>query len=215
MAKENIVARFKTKERAQIYVNALNNGMDIVNAACNTVAEVAKRFDGKVYNRKFCEAVNVALSKRFEGKTHTLEDGRTIHVPTVTVNPYELGAYDITLRVWLTERDVQIDKGYATYFDSEISSYLRFGLKTCFDEGKRIKACEFEREAQRVADANLRTYARYRDALLNWDKHVAKIAMIDAFIKEQLADLNKLFVESTAETLGGERMRWLAKDYDE
>ena len=210
--KSTIVSRFRTKDNAAIYVNALNEGLDTIIGACNVFAQVANRFNGKVYNKRFVDACNAALVERFGVKKQTFDDGRTCDYQIVHVYKDNTGTRDTVLSFYLFNRCVHLpDRVGVEYFDHEIYYSVRLGGK-CFDNG-RIIASEFERAAQATADANVRVYNRYRDAMLNWDKHVAKIAEINAYVKEQLADLNTLFVDVDACLIDGGRMLWLAKDY--
>ena len=209
---KNIVKRFRTKERAEMYVDALNEGINLINGACYEFAMVAKRFDGKVYNKRFRDAVNNALIERFGYNVYEREGEKTWSAAKVRMSEGDLGVYDTVLRLYLDKRDVQIDKGIATYFDGELYVYIRLG-ESCFTEGRRIVASKFEIAARATADQNNRTYARYRDAVMRWDAHVAKIAEIEAYLRAQLRDVNQMFLDIDAQLPTGERMRWLAKDY--
>ena len=188
---DTILRRFENRENAEIYAAALSNGCDQVIGACRIFAEVAKRWDGKRFTKRFTEEVNTALHERFGSIVY---DGATFYnvsVHKVGYTPYSTG-YELQFEFSLRKRDVKVN-GAWRYFDSEICRHLYVELS----EGNRIDARAFEEAARKVAQVVLQTQTRYNEAVRFWDKNVAILTEIDEFIKERIADVNCLFVGST------------------
>lgn len=183
--------RFENRENAEIYVNALSNGCDQVIGACRVFAEVAKKWNGKRFTKRFTEEVNNALHERFGSIVY---DGATFYnvsIHKVGYTPYSTG-YELQFDFSLRKRSVKVN-GAWRYFDAEIYSIITVELS----EGNRIDAETFEKAARKVAQVVEQTQTRYTEAVRFWDKNVAILTEIDEFIKERITDANCLFVGST------------------
>lgn len=186
-----ILRRFENRENAEVYVNALSNGCDQVIGACRIFAEVAKKWNGKRFTKRFTEEVNNALHERFGSALYEGVPFYNVNIHKVGYTPHSTG-YELQFEFSLRERSVYVN-GAWRYFDSEICSNLYVELS----EGNRIDAEVFEKAARKVAQIVLQTQTRYTEAVRFWDKNVAILTEIDEFIKERIADVNCLFVGST------------------
>lgn len=184
-----IFDRFGTKDVAERYVEALNEGCNLVIGACHEFAIVAKAFDGKKYNKRFIDAVNNALLARFG--THQLgQMGRVIN--KIKLYRHERSTYDLHFSWTLAVRDVHLgsDDFATTYFDKEIYGDIYLEL----DENGRIDAKHFETNARIAAQRVEETQTRYLDAIKFWDKYVEVLNDIDEFIWNRIQGVNCLFV---------------------
>jgi hypothetical protein len=186
-----ILKRFENRENAELYTSALSNGCDQVIGACHIFAEVAKKWNGKRYNKRFTEEVNNALHERFGSIVSEGVTFYNVSIHKVGYAPYSSG-YEAQFAISLRNRSVQIN-GVWLYFDAEIYNTITVELS----EGNRIDAETFEKAARKVAQVVLQTQTRYTEAVRFWDKNVAILTEIDEFIKERIADVNCLFVDST------------------
>lgn len=185
-----ILRKFENRENAEIYTSALSNGCDQVIGACRVFAEVAKKWNGKRFDRRFTEAVNTALHERFGSIEY---DGATFYNVSIHLNkryPNRMGD-ELHFTFSLRKRDVQIDGCYR-YFDHDICNgvYVNLTLEN------RIDVNVFEAAARKTAQVVEQTQFRYNEAVRFWDKNVAILTEIDEFIKERIADVNCLFVDS-------------------
>ena len=186
-----ILRRFENRENAEIYVNALSNGCDQVIGACRVFAEVAKKWNGKRFTKRFTEEVNNALHERFGSIVSEGVTFYNVNIHKVGYTPYSTG-YVLQFDLSLHRCSVEVN-GAWRYFDDEIYSTITVELS----EGNRIDAETFEIAARRVAQVVEQTQTRYTEAVRFWDKNVAILTEIDEFIKERIADVNCLFVDST------------------
>ena len=191
---DTILRRFENRENAELYTSALSNGCDQVIGACRIFAEVAKKWNGKRFTKRFTEEVNNALHERFGS---VIYDDDPVGAVFYNVSIYKTGytlhsiGDELMFEFSLRERSVEVN-GVWRYFDSEICNNLYVELS----EGRRIDAEAFEKAARKVAQIVLQTQTRYTEAVRFWDKNVAILTEIDEFIKERIADVNCLFVDS-------------------
>lgn len=188
--KNSIFDRFGTKDVAERYVNALNEGCNLVIGACHEFAIVAKKFDGKKYNKRFIRAVNNALHDRFG--THTTSAGYTQNKISLRLD--EHSTYDLHFTWSLAVRDVYLggDPFTTTYFDKEIYGDIYLDL----DENGRIDAKHFDTNARIAAQRVEETQTRYLDAIMFWDKYAEILNDIDNYIWSKIKDVNCLCVRS-------------------
>lgn len=188
--KNSIFDRFGNKDVAERYVNALNEGCNLVIGACHEFAIVAEKFDGKKYNKRFIDAVNDALLARFG--THTTSTGYTQNKISLRLD--KDSTYDLHVTWSLAVRDVYLggDEFTTTYFDKEIYGDIYLDL----DENGRIDAKYFETNARIAAQRVEETQTRYLDAIMFWDKYAEILNDIDNYIWSKIKDVNCLCVRS-------------------
>jgi hypothetical protein len=186
----SIFDRFGTKDVAERYVNALNEGCNLVIGACHEFAIVAKAFDGKKYNKRFIDAVNDALLARFG--VHKFHGGH--EAPKIKLWRDTFSAYNLHFSWVLAVRDVHlgVDPFTTTYFDKEIYGDIYLDL----DENGRIDAKHFETNARIAAQRVEETQTRYADAIMFWDKYAEILDDIDEFIWNRIQGVNCLCVRS-------------------
>ena len=192
--KSVIFKRF-TKKNAQTHLNNLNVGLQSINLACVIFQRVAQRFDGKCYNKRFIDAVNAELAKEIGTKT---VNGFTYNL----VRLYAENSYTqaIDFNFYLLERSYNVPRGdyqQAVYFDDEIYTHIMCGLETCFD-GKRIKAAEFIKAADKIILNNVKCLKNWCDAVDNWDVYMRELCELDELIAERVGNINKMFISYDA-----------------
>ena len=191
----DVIFKHFTKEQAQTHADNLSTGIASINLACVIFQRVARRFDGKCYNKRFIDAVNAELAKEIGTKT----------VNGFTYNLVRLGTTDaytqaVHFRLYLLERSYTVPRGdyqRAVYFDGEICTDLTCGLGTCFD-GKRIKASEFATVADKTMFFNVKRLKNWRDAVDNWDVYMRELCELDELIAERVKNINKMFITHDA-----------------
>lgn len=192
--KSVIFKRF-TKENAQTHVDNLSTGIASINLACVIFQRVARRFDGKCYNKRFIDAVNAELAKEIGTKT---VNGFTYNI--VRLGTTEMYTQAVNFRFYLLERSYTVPRGdyhQAVYFDDEICTDIACGLETCFD-GKRIKASEFATVADKTMFMNVKRLKNWRDAVDNWDAYMRELCELDELIAERVGNINKMFISYDA-----------------
>lgn len=191
----NVIFRRFSKDDATFYFDAMRKGIEQVTGACVVFSETAQRFNGKVLNKRFTDEVNARLLERFGVTEHEGWSGANVRVSLS-----DDGTRSRCFNVSLLNRsaDFPRNNGYksAVYFDSEICTKIVIG--DAFMENGRIDADVFIDRARETADSCLRTYNEWRDALLNWDKYLAALDEIDAFIANKIGDINEMFLHSGA-----------------
>lgn len=207
--KDVIFKRF-TKEQAQTHADNLSTGIASINLACVIFQRVARRFDGKCYNKRFIDAVNAELAKEIGTKT---VNGFTYNL--VRVGTTETFTKAVNFRFYLLERSYNVPRGdyqQAVYFDDEIHVNITCGLETCFD-GKRIKASEFVKASDKTIFMNVKRLKNWSDAVEHWDFYMSELHELDALIAERVENINKMFVtyEACAFTSSA-RFTWGARE---
>lgn len=209
-----IFHKFITRERAELYATAVNEHANAIIGACHVFANVARQFDGKVYNVKFWRALDEALLQRFGTTAYeTDSDSPWLrqNVRAVISDGFGGDLY-FKIRTPNSYRDVVIDG--ATYnVTSEIYGEIFISADVAFD-GKRIKASEFERAARKTAEGAEEIQARFNDATKHWDMYMDKLAVIDETIANIAPRINPLFIRKDAHYyLNGKSVRLNAKKF--
>ena len=199
---ESIQKRF-TKEQYREYLAGILKGFDQMNKAFSTLAQTAREWDGKVYNKRFADAVEertkpavyFSLGERaswnglFEGCRLSLRD-RSVNV---SARHFGQASHD------------------TIYFDSEIQNRVYFTYSSKYgndilvrdDKGnERINGAAFAAACDEAIQENNRRAAKFRAALKEWDKSLATLEKIDAFLNKCANTIHPFFVD-----LDGARMR--------
>ena len=191
----NVIFRRFSKEDATFYFDAMRKGIEQVMGACVVFGETAQHFSGKVLNKRFTDEVNARLLERFGVTKREGWSGASVRISLD-----DDGTHSKCFKVSLLNRSADLPRknGYkqAIYFDGEFCTTITVG--NAFMDNGRINADAFIKSAQATADKCLRTYNEWRDALLNWDKYLAALDEIDAFITNKIGDINEMFLHSGA-----------------
>lgn len=192
---EAIQKRF-TKQQYKEYLAGILKGLEQMNAAFAALATTAKEWDGKVYNKRFADAVN----ERVKG--------------FASFSPGTRQGYNNLLykcEFYLNERAVRVSaerfgqESYNwCYFDQEINSSIYFTYSSRYENdifkvddrmNERINGEAFAAACDKVIKANERRAAMFRDALRSWDKSLAGLAKIEQYLQKSAATINPLFVD--------------------
>lgn len=198
MANNPIFKRFD-KAEALTYVDALCAYVNEYTQAANVFSEVAQKFDGKVYNKRFTNAVQAALDETC-GTTLHEDAGRTYKLSNVTISVDDYSTQAARFKLNVKNRSVKIRSSWI-YFENEFMNDIPCGYATHFIDNNRINAKRFAESADAAICENLHRLRRYIDAVRNWDVYVAKLKEIDAYLLAQTAEMNPLFVRSECRTL--------------
>lgn len=199
---ESVQKKF-TKEQYREYLAGVLKGFDQMNRAFSTLAQTAREWDGKVYNKRFADAV--------EERTK----------PAVYFSMGDRANYNglfYGCRLTLRERSVSVSAEHfgkpshdTVYFDDEIQSYLYFTYSSKYvndilvrDEkgNDRINGAAFADACNQVIENNNKRAAKFRAALKEWDKSLATLKKIDEFLNKCAGSVHPFFVN-----LDGARMQ--------
>ena len=205
-----IFGRFTTKERAEIYVDALNEYANNVIGACRVFSEVARKMDGKCYNVRFWRALDQALRERFG--TLTTRDGVELQRVRIVITDGFGG--DLYFNVKVNNLYPFIN-GHAYDVQGDIYASIFIDANIAFEGNARIKADEFERAARKIAVRAEVEQTKWRDAILFWDEYMDRCAEIDELMKKLVPKINPLFIRSDVrELLNGKNVRLMGKKFD-
>lgn len=174
--KENII---NEKSRFIPHANALIKGYNQLNSIWSRVLTVAGEMDGKVFNKRFTDAVNA----RIEEYGH------------VTISD-TFGSGRKILKIWLKERSYKgADcRGFECwiYFDDELYFDYLYNIDDMLTDG-RIDATKAAKVIGDFFRLIAEKVATLKDAVKNYDKYMAKRAKALAAFGKAMAEVNKLF----------------------
>ena len=205
-----IFGRFTTMERAEIYVDALNEYANNVIGACRVFSEVARKMDGKCYNVRFWRALDEALLERFG--TITTRDGVELQRVRIVITDGFGG--DLFFSVKVKNSDAFID-GHAYDVQGDIYASIFIDYNLAFEGNQRIKADEFERAARKIAVSAEIEQTKWLDAIRFWDAYMDRCAEIDELMKKLAPKINPLFIRlDVRELLNGKNVRLMGKKFE-
>ncbi|MBR1473074.1 MAG: hypothetical protein IJ602_02305 [Paludibacteraceae bacterium] len=192
---ETVQKRFSKTEYKQ-YLAGVLKGFEQMNEAFRTLATTAKEWDGKVYNKRFADAVN----ERVSGYAHFDMGSR---------QGYNNLFYEC--KFYLNERAVRVDTKRMgrdsynwCYFDDELNNSIYYTYSSAYandifkvDEklNERINGEAFAAACDKVIKSNERRAAMFCDALKTWDKSLAALKKIEDYARKQSANINPFFVD--------------------
>ena len=205
-----IFGRFTTKERAEIYVDALNEYANNVIGACRVFSEVARKMDGKCYNVRFWRALDEALLERFG----VFKTPHGVGLQRVRITITDGFGGDLFFNVKVANSDAFID-GHAYDVRGDIYASIFIDHDVAFEGNQRIKADEFERAARKIAVSAEVEQVKWLDAIRFWDTYMDRCAEIDELMKKLAPKINPLFIRSDVrELLNGKNVRLMGKKFD-
>lgn len=207
---DTIFGRFTTKERAEIYANAVDRYVDYVIGACRVFSNVAHKMNGKCYNVRFWRALDEALLKRF-GKVKTADGVELQRVRIVITDGFH---GDLFFNIRVKDTDAVID-GKTYNVTDEVYASISIDYDVAFEGNQRIKADEFKRAARKIAINAAIEQTKWSDAIRFWDKYMDDLARIDELIERLAPKINPLFIRTDArELLNGKNVRLMGKKFE-
>lgn len=176
---EYTAKKFKFKEDFIKYAKAVVNGYCEIISTFGVIAEAGKKFDGKVFNKRF----NTEIENQLKEKG----------IPTFVgiSDPYSMGYK--TLKVYLRNRDICIN-GNCYYFDKEIAVASIHNCESSFinEEGRIIgeKVAETCNEEIKMCEEQVK---KWNDAIEHYDEYTAQLENAVKQFGEALRGLNRLF----------------------
>lgn len=176
----------QSKKAAFIKHNeAIIKGYGEVLIIWDCVLYAAKEMNGKVFNKRFTEAVN-EKAERY---------GRVF-----VSDPYGLGK---EIAAFINSRCYTIN-GISTYIDKNLY-YTDFKLSEILTDG-RIDAKKAENVLLSISEKIMKRVAIIKDAVKNYDKHVKRRAKALAALAKEFEQLNELFKPNELHTYDWEKM---------
>lgn len=147
---------------------------DEVTKTWQAVEEVAKVMDGKVFNKRFTDAVNVKCENitRFS-----------------VVDSYGLGK---EMNIYLKHRDFTLGT-YCVYFDSRVNWRQGMKLDNILNDAGRIDAAKASEFVKKMCDNISNEVTRWSDASENWDKYEKKLREALAAFSSAVSEINPMF----------------------
>ena len=182
MEKSEILKGYKNADDFRPFVSALLEGADVRIKGVRVAIQTAKRFDGKVYNARFINALNTDLEAV---GVKDYGDGRAF--PLVQARKGDTDNVEFTNHV----RDFHHPRKGTIYFYGYLAGVVR-AREFVTDDG-RIDAAKFEKGAGRLVDSLCNLCTLYADALAYFDEYVEQLQELDAIVARTLRGINPLF----------------------
>lgn len=169
------------------YVKERNNFNALIINSCAFFSECAKKFDGKVLNKRFVNAVNEKLIDRIG--LHKLQDGR--NTPLVSLSMYK-DVFTTRFNFYFANRGKNIC-GKWIYFDNECNTTIYASNDSLTNDG-RIIGVNLASDADRLSFHTKKEIEKYIDAVNKWDEYMDTLLNIDQYIKDKTKNINTLFI---------------------
>lgn len=176
MKANNIIS---DKAKFLVYSENIVNGYNDLEKIWRAVLETAKEMHGKVFNKRFGDAINAKISG----------------VGSVSFNdPYNMGYK--TLNIWVEKRYYTIPGIYGcNYFDDDLSYKSMHNANDILTDG-RIDATKAAEKITDYLGGINRKRDEMKDAAKNYDKNKKKLENAVRALAVAFSGINPLFVPS-------------------
>lgn len=147
---------------------------DEVTKTWQAVEEVAKVMDGKVFNKRFTDAVNVKC-----GNITVFSVG----------NSYGTGK---DMDIILKHRYFMLVT-FCVYFDSRVNWRQGMSLNNILNDAGKIDAAKASKFVKKMCDNISNEVTRWSDASRNWDKYEKKLRKALAAFSSAVSEVNPMF----------------------
>lgn len=158
------------QELAKHVINGYNEALE----GWQVVLETAKEMDGKVFNKRFTDAVNAKLSA----------------VCCSVNDPYNLGK---ELSFWLSNRSYN-NGSFCRYFDNKVY-YRDVKLDSLLTDG-RIDAAKVVETVNDLRNNINKKVSEWSDAAKNWDRYEKRVRKALAAFGAAMEGVNPFFIPS-------------------
>ena len=162
-----------------VYSENIVKGYNDIEKIWRVVLETAKEMNGKVFNKRFADAINVKVQG----------------VGSVSFNdPYNMGYK--TLNIWINKRYYEIPGIYGChYFDGDLDGKYMHNINEILTDGRIDATKAAEKIAGYLGRINQKR-DEMRDAAKNYDKNKKKVENAVRALAVAFSGINSLFVPS-------------------